>query len=430
MADNPAFQGSPKAVQVNAFQSGVMLVAAGYSLGSPAFATPTPGANYVFPAPVYSIGSLEFTSPGFASGSNFIGLAANAYSLGSPSFGAPSINAIRILSVASFSLGSPAFAVPIFKEKHLFFTNAYILEPLEWGDARLARLFQLSAPSYSLGPLDFSPPNPPFHVNHVMAINDYSLQSPKFGYPRFQWEIVDIGLPPTYLTQITEAGDMLETLLNLLMRSLPSNVNTHTNTARRLIDVLRSNAEAAIRGDTLGTQLADIYAALDRAEAAYPDIETARRFLVSQTFSPSIFTQIVFRSALLMNLALQCSIITRMEFKTREEAHNMVVHVRDMFDLAKIIGIDEVDVLVYQSVTTLGGAVMNYLSNEALELPRFVEFETQISMPSLYLAQRIYQDASRSDEIERENGIIHPAFCQRRLRVLSNRRTGARTTDG
>ena len=141
---------------------------------------------------------------------------------------------------------------------------------------------------------------------------------------------------------------------------------------------------------------------------------------MQQVASSSIFTQIVFRSALLMTLGIESTAITRMKFKTRDDAQLMIVHVQEMFDAAKAIGIDEVDVLVYQATVSLGGATIEYLAKQALQLPRFIEFDTTIRMPSLYLAQRVYRDPTRSDEMEDENGVIHPAFMPRVIRVLSN----------
>ena len=40
-------------------------------------------------------------------------------------------------------------------------------------------------------------------------------------------------------------------------------------------------------------------------------------------------------------------------------------------------------------------------------------------MPALTLANRIYADAGRADELVAENKIIHPAFCPREGRALS-----------
>src|SRR5262249_50888274 len=102
------------------------------------------------------------------------------------------------------------------------------------------------------------------------------------------------------------------------------------------------------------------------------------------------------------------------------QIQNMIIHMRDAFDAAKAIGIDEVDVLVYQTLNAMGGALINHLGTTELQLPRMVTYRMQMPMPSLYLANRIYADATRSDEIEDENDVIHPAFVPPTIRVRSN----------
>ena len=52
-------------------------------------------------------------------------------------------------------------------------------------------------------------------------------------------------------------------------------------------------------------------------------------------------------------------------------------------------------------------------------LPRMVSYTVGAVMPALTLANRIYADAGRADELAAENKIIHPAFCPREGRALS-----------
>src|SRR5215831_15729540 len=59
MSGNPAFQGSPLSFQGTAFQSGVSFVASDYSLGHPAFATPTLHQNHHVSASAYSLQGLS-----------------------------------------------------------------------------------------------------------------------------------------------------------------------------------------------------------------------------------------------------------------------------------------------------------------------------------------------------------------------------------
>jgi prophage DNA circulation protein len=38
-------------------------------------------------------------------------------------------------------------------------------------------------------------------------------------------------------------------------------------------------------------------------------------------------------------------------------------------------------------------------------------YQFAVPLPSLVIAHRLYQDASRADQIRAENKVVHPAFC-------------------
>jgi len=422
MSGNPGFQAT--AFQGNAFQSGVALVAANYSLGSPIFATPLITLKLVFSATAYALGSPAFATPTLATATSIRHLNANPYSLASPSFAIPSLRTNYTTHANAFSLGPLSYGIagitiPAVKQNHRLFSNVYWLTAaLDFAKPSANQRCHLSTLSYALGSPAFAAPPPPRETK-VVAVDAYWLQSPSFNFPRLQFELVDVGFPPTYFSQAEDAANMLEGLMNYIIKSVPPGISDATNTLRRLASTLRDHAEEAVRGDTLGTDLAQIYLAADVAGATYAGIEATRQYLMSQIANKSVLTQAIFRSALIMTLALQSKIVGRIAFQTQTQVQNMLIHMRDAFDAAKAIGIDEIDVLVYQAITAMGGAVMNHLATTELQLPRLMAYRTPMPMPSLYLANRIYADASRSDEIEAENGVVNPAFCPMNLRVLS-----------
>jgi len=55
--------------------------------------------------------------------------------------------------------------------------------------------------------------------------------------------------------------------------------------------------------------------------------------------------------------------------------------------------------------------VSNDLSLRSFSLPVMVTYTFSNPMPALWLAQRLYQDASRAEELIAENRPIHPLFC-------------------
>jgi hypothetical protein len=421
VAGNPAFQGSPKAWNPAAFQSGAMLVAPSiYSLGSPVFATPGPlHFNYHFAASAYSLGALSFARPTLSVFVSIRTIHANAYSLASPAFATPGFIQKRVLIGKSLTLGSPVFSKPAFIIKYLFYANAWAVSSPAFAKATLQHNYQIAKPAnYSLGPLAWSAVGP-FVIQYVNHTDAYSLGSPRFAAPRLQTQVVSLGLPPTYFTQIEDATNVLVGMLNRLLSSIPPSQTDARDTLRIMVGTLRNNAAEAIRGNTLGTQLQQIFLQADAAGATFPGVEVTRQFLMSKAGSLSVMTQIVFRAGLVMTLGLQCKIISRLKFKTRDDVQQLIISLRAAFEDAKAIGIDEVDALVYQTLNAMSGAIINHLGRTALQLPRFVSWQSKSPMPSLYLANRIYADASRSDEIENENDVVHPAFVPVNIRVLS-----------
>ncbi|RJF85050.1 hypothetical protein D3877_11425 [Azospirillum cavernae] len=64
----------------------------------------------------------------------------------------------------------------------------------------------------------------------------------------------------------------------------------------------------------------------------------------------------------------------------------------------------------YQALRALRTAVSVDLTERGASLTRRVVVSTARPQPALVLAQRLYQDPARSDELVEQSGAIHPAF--------------------
>ena len=60
----------------------------------------------------------------------------------------------------------------------------------------------------------------------------------------------------------------------------------------------------------------------------------------------------------------------------------------------------------------LHGAVTEYLITAQYPLPEMLAFRFAAPGPTLVFAYRLYDDASRADEIRENNGVVHPAFAR------------------
>ena len=74
----------------------------------------------------------------------------------------------------------------------------------------------------------------------------------------------------------------------------------------------------------------------------------------------------------------------------------------------------------YGALKTLRAAVVQDLTVRGASLPSVVTVVLGLPMPALAIAQRLYCDASRSDEITARSGAIHPAFCPISFQALTS----------
>jgi len=130
---------------------------------------------------------------------------------------------------------------------------------------------------------------------------------------------------------------------------------------------------------------------------------------------PTIVTQI----CILFVLAQEVRVLTETTFVSRDDVEIVQARMKNWFALAKELAADELDSASYQAVIDMAAACTRYLVDTARPLSRMVNYEINAVMPALALANYIYGDGSRSDEIVNENKVVHPAFCPISFRALS-----------
>ena len=74
---------------------------------------------------------------------------------------------------------------------------------------------------------------------------------------------------------------------------------------------------------------------------------------------------------------------------------------------------------VYNALRSLRTAVAADLEARGAGLPSTMTVASAVPPPALVLAQRLYRDSSRSDELVRQANCIHPAFMPTSFKALS-----------
>ncbi|MBD2781642.1 DNA circularization protein [Xenorhabdus szentirmaii] len=101
-----------------------------------------------------------------------------------------------------------------------------------------------------------------------------------------------------------------------------------------------------------------------------------------------------------------------------QEAHDLQIRVCDALDVALVmagdLGTDE----IYSSLMTLRDAFMTSAALKGAEAGRLAQFSLPSVLPALTVANRIYQDAGRCDELIQATDPCHPAFMPTRFKAL------------
>jgi len=390
-----------------------MFTTSPYSLGSPVFATPALILHLT--ANSYSLGSPVFATPVLTTLQ--LVLHANAYTLGSPVFALPILQQSQFSPANSYTLSSPVFSTPSIAQNHTTNTNAFDIMPLGFAAPVLDQQYVFTATQYDLSSPIFAFPSPLGLVDWWLTIGPYSLGSLLFARPRLQEHVLP-GPPPFFLETISEATAILNGMLADLLGSVPSSAGATSADLRQRVGALLATADTAIRTGTLSTPLWGCFEAARKAGATLDGMDKVRQNLLAQNpqSNPAIA---VVNAGVTFALAEDAKIIVTLTFVSRQDVDTMMTRMQLAFEPAIETAADSLDSASYQTILALYGSITNWLATTQLPLPRMINLTMGGPSPALWLANRIYGDGSRYDELIAENNVVHPAFMRREVRALS-----------
>jgi prophage DNA circulation protein len=167
-----------------------------------------------------------------------------------------------------------------------------------------------------------------------------------------------------------------------------------------------------------GTELYNCFESARMAGATVASMDNVRIAALNETPKFNLGSMIV-NAAIIFSFAEQSQIISVMEFASRIQVDALM---DKMSKIIEDIKLDKADSFVssdYQNFVMLAALLIQHLSSTERQLPRVVDYVLPTHLPSLNLANRIYADATRSDELIAENKTVHPAFMQRNIVALS-----------
>ena len=180
--------------------------------------------------------------------------------------------------------------------------------------------------------------------------------------------------------------------------------------ARTAIGDVAADVALLLSNDALGLPLANCFNLVALSGATRPQI-AAVRVATEQEVPHTLGGVLTQNTGIRLCLATEGQLIARMTFTSRQDVDALKLAMRQPFDDAEEIAADDMDQAIFMSLIALDAAITNFLVTTARPLPQMSAYRFAVVLPSLVLAHRLYQDASRADQLVAENKIVHPAFC-------------------
>lgn len=103
---------------------------------------------------------------------------------------------------------------------------------------------------------------------------------------------------------------------------------------------------------------------------------------------------------------------------SRDEAEQITKRVANQLDAALLVAGDRADDDLYGELLLVRSSFLEAMSAISGGLSELMQFNSAQPLPALTLASRLYQDASRADELIQESSVPHPAFMPVSMKVL------------
>jgi len=214
-----------------------------------------------------------------------------------------------------------------------------------------------------------------------------------------------------------EAGPIMQRGIKALLAAVPTSGRTGAD-FRTACGSLIANAESLIQNDIAGPPLIQCFDLARQAGATQAQLASVRNETITET--PLTVGATMIRDSIVQTcLAAEGYVIAGTSFSSREDVDALREQMNDVFASVEESAADAMDQMTFRAVIQLHSAVVFFLVQTARPLPRMVSFAFATSMPTLRMAQHLYADGGRADELREENKVVHPAFAPATGKALS-----------
>ena len=187
---------------------------------------------------------------------------------------------------------------------------------------------------------------------------------------------------------------------------------------RTAVGLLYAQAEQLIYHDELGPRLSDCFELARANNITQSQLDWVRQ---QTALEPTVTLGATMIKEAIMRLCLVTEglVIAAMTFVSRADVEQLRGQLNFIFEDAEETAADNMDQMGYRTLVELHAAIVAFLVETARPLPSMLDFAFFSPMPTLTMANRLYYDGSRADELLYENKVVHPAFMRPTGRALS-----------
>jgi hypothetical protein len=208
---------------------------------------------------------------------------------------------------------------------------------------------------------------------------------------------------------LPETKALLATMLDALLATAAASVGQDGSELRRVIGDTSANADTLLLGGTISASLSLCFETARLAGASLSAMGSVRQIIMAE--APVSSPAIGLRSAgLVYCLAQEAKIITALTFTSRQDVDDLVQRINVAYDDAETEAADDMSSDIYRALIALHASVVHHLVETARPLPQMIDYALAAPLPTLVLAQMLYAEPSRADELRDENKVVHPAF--------------------
>jgi prophage DNA circulation protein len=214
-----------------------------------------------------------------------------------------------------------------------------------------------------------------------------------------------------------EAAPVVNTTLDALLIWAPTRGRSGSD-LRSAIGDIKADVQQLLQNDLIGPPLVECFDLARATGINLAQMDHVRAVAAAQTVMlPGAIT--IKDSLIELALAAEGQLIADMTFVSRQDVELTKANINAAFAPVEEEVADLMDAMTYRALISLHAAITFHLYETARPLPQMLNFQFGTSLPTLIIAQKLYADAGRADELRQENKVVHPAFERPTGRALS-----------